>query len=60
MSKIHGNFEEALIFLIERLRRGKGHIKLADELLRDWDERRGNDWFTSTRRSEEQQEDKIE
>lgn len=51
--KINGSFEEALIVLLERLVRAKGSSKLATELLYDWDQRRGNDWFSDTLRAEE-------
>lgn len=53
---IKGNFEEALTILIERLVRAKYSNKLAHDLLLDWDLRRGNDWFTSTLKSEEKKE----
>lgn len=53
---IKGNFEEALTILIERLVRAKYSNKLAHDLLLDWDQRRGNDWFTSTLMHEENKE----
>lgn len=55
--KIEGNFEEALTILIERLVRAKEHNKLASELLYAWDIRRGDDWFTSTRKAEQNEKD---
>ena len=56
--KINGDFAQALDILISRLVRAKGSSKLAHELLYDWDQRRGNDWFTSTKKWEEQNEAK--
>lgn len=47
--KVTGDFADALYILIDRLVRAKNSSKLATELLQDWDERRGNDWFTDTR-----------
>lgn len=47
--KVTGNFEDALDGLISSLARAEGSHKLASDLLREWDQRRGTDWFTSTR-----------
>lgn len=54
--EIKGNFDDAIHILIERLVRAKsspGIGKFASELLYDWDQRRGNDWYTSTKKSEQ-------
>ena len=53
---IKGNFTEALEILISRLARAKGSNKLAYELLYEWDQRRGNDWFTDTKKAQESRE----
>lgn len=53
---IKGNFAEALEILISRLAKAKGSNKLAYELLYDWDQRRGNDWFTDTKKAQENRE----
>lgn len=53
--EIKGNFDDAIHTLIERLVRAKsspGVGKFAHELLSDWDQRRGNDWYTSTKKRE--------
>lgn len=47
--QVKGNFEEALDILISRLARAKGSSKLASDLLQEWDQRRGDDWFTDTK-----------
>lgn len=46
--EVTGDFEEALSILIERLQRGSSHIKFAKEALDEFNQRRGNDWYTST------------
>ena len=51
--EIKGDFAEALEILISRLVKAKSTNKLAFDLLWDWDKRRGNDWYTSTRKWEE-------
>lgn len=54
--RIKGNFDFALQELISRLRRAKdtpGLARFAEDVLFQWDNNRGNDWFTSTKLIEE-------
>lgn len=44
---VRGNFTAALSQMIMDLKRGE---KTHAQILRDWDYRRGNDWYVSTRR----------
>ena len=48
INKVKGDFDEALSTLIAGLVRAKGSHQLAVDLLYEWDQLRGNDWYTST------------
>jgi len=55
MEKIEGDFECALHNLIQELTLLKGgkSVKSIDSILYDWDKTRGNDWFSSTKLSDQ-------
>ena len=57
MQKVSGNFEAALLQMIQELSKAKDAkapygvevMLFASSLLADWDRTRGTDWFTRTR-----------
>lgn len=54
--ELWGNFDSALEQMIYRLQRAKtipGLARFADDVLKEWDNNRGTDWFTSTRRNKQ-------
>lgn len=54
--KIVGNFDFALQQLISRLTRAKGTpglARFAEDILLEWDNNRGTDWYTNTKLVEE-------
>lgn len=55
--KVEGNFEAALMQLITDIRDNAYCRKHKSNwaILSDWDKTRGTDWFTSTRKSEEKE-----
>lgn len=60
MEEIEGDFEHALENLIGSLREAKDERVSPWLLLTEWDAKRGNDWYTNTKKWDQSKAEKVE